>query len=122
MITPADFKMQFPEFAAIDDARVQFWINKSATYIGPNEWGTFYNDGVAYWVAHQIAFGAQNAANQAADLSEAGAIMLKAGDTAIQFSDKVALAKLTGDSYLNTEYGQYFLQLRRTIGFGMVAL
>lgn len=122
MITSADFKIQFPEFAAIDDDRVQYWITKSATYIGPNEWGTFYDEGVAYWVAHRIASGLQNVATQTESPDEVGAIMKKAGDTAIQFSDKVALAKLTGDSYLSTEYGQYFLQLRRTIGFGMISV
>jgi hypothetical protein len=120
-MTPDDFILQFPEFSNVLPARIQYWINKSATYIDPVAWGTVSDDAIAYWVAHQIAFGDQNAQG-VTDGDEAGAIMKKAGDTAIQFSDKVAVARLTGDSYLSTPYGQYFLQLRRTFGAGIFAV
>ena len=120
-MTPTDFINQFPEFSDVLPTRIQFWIDKSAVYIDPIAWGTLSDDAIAYWVAHQISFGDQNA-QAITDGDEAGAIMKKAGDTAIQFSDKVALARLTGDSYLNTTYGQYFLQLRRTFGAGIFAV
>lgn len=121
-MTPADFTMQFPEFNAVPADQIQYWINKSATYVSADVWGTLADDGVAYWVAHQIATRQQNLALLSGDPEEAGAIMKKAGDTAIQFSDKVALARLTGDSYLGTGYGQYFLQLKRVVGAGIIAL
>lgn len=121
-MTPADFIMQFPEFANVSNADIQYWIDKSATYVSSDVWGTLADDGVAYWVAHQIATRQQNLAALNADPEEAGAIMKKAGDTAIQFSDKVAVARLTGDSYLGTSYGQHFLQLKRVVGAGIIAL
>jgi Protein of unknown function (DUF4054) len=117
----ADFRMQFPEFASTGDDRINYWLGKALTYVDPTVWGPLSDDGTAYWVAHQIAFGAQNAA-AVQNPDEAGAVVLKAGDTTIQYSDKVALAKLTGDSYLSTAYGQYFLQLRRSAGIGIVAV
>jgi hypothetical protein len=121
-MTPDDFILQFPEFANVPPQRIQYWINKSAVYVDSTVWGALADDGVAYWVAHQLFSGQQNAATAAQSPDEIGAVVLKAGDTTIQYSDKVALARLTGDSYLGSAYGQYFLQLRRSVGAGIFAV
>lgn len=64
-VTPADFKLSFPEFAgviggvAVDDAYIQVWLDRAARHISPTVWRAKYDDGVLFLAAHWMTVSPQ---------------------------------------------------------------
>ena len=114
MIDPASFKVRFPEFAAEDDPRIQFFIDDSVIILNSTYWGEKYDLGLYYLTAHYLVL-----ANQ----SEAGSITSAGGAKAGKSVDGVSVTYTTAQPknesdaiYMTTIYGQKYLALRKTLG------
>jgi len=126
-MTPAEFKERMPEFAGESDTRVQSIIDRAAPYFNVERWGTLYPDGLAYWIAHNIALASAIAANPAAatgDLTgtEVGRTK-RVGEASVQVSKSEAMLLKQADSpFMRTLYGQQYLYLLRRIIPGALAV
>lgn len=116
-VTPTSFKIRFPEFAAVDDGRIQFFINDADPYFSFRHWGAFIDQGMALWIAHQLAFDAQRT-GQTSGFSTGGD-SIKVGDV------QVTAGQSSGSSgsqfYDKTSYGQEYRRMARMLGCGGLA-
>jgi len=124
MVTVAEFRIRFPEFAdpvEYPDARIQLYLDDAANvYMGldENRWCGKYNYAQAYLAAHLLIVGT---AEEAGDSSaNAGPISQKtAGGVSVT---RAVQAKMQSDldEFLNTtSYGQQFLIVRNTCFVGV---
>jgi len=114
MIAPADFKIRFPEFDSIDDARIQVFIDDAVLQVNETYWGDKYNMGLYYLTAHYLYL-----AEKSADGSGSGS----GGAVASRAVDGVSVSynNMTPDNqsdayYASTAYGQRYMSLMRTLG------
>ena len=118
-MTPADFKVRFPQFKDETDERVQFFIDDAQPYFNVDLWGTFYAQGLCFYVAHQFFVSnmyAKAGDGKAATLETVGGVTSKkVGDLQKNYSDGMATAMMN-DPYLLSPYGREYLRLRRLIG------
>jgi hypothetical protein len=121
-MTPADFIVVYPEFAAVDPVRIQFFIDRADPHFDVDRWGDFYDEGLGCYVAHSLAVSAAQTAQTQANDPDADAIRRKAADSEIAFSEQVKVLQLKGSPFLRTNYGQQYLDLRRMIGIGGVSV
>lgn len=122
MLTPADFRLRFPEFATAADPVIALAIADAAPFFDVWRWGAFYNIGVANFVAHNIAMSNYLATRTAGQI--VGGTMLaqkKVGDVQVA-NDPGMLALIAKDPFNATPYGQKYLSLRRKIGSGGLAV
>ena len=122
MIYPADFKIRFPEFDTISDARIQIFIDKSILNLDEGLWDARYNEGLYYLTAHFLQLG-ENTANQGGGSGGTAPLSSKSiGDVSISF----ATGSIDGDSsaayYNSTTYGQEYWRMLMIVGEGMVAV
>lgn len=121
-MTPSEFKELFPEFAAVADARVQLFIERSAPHFDVPRWGDLYADGVAYWVAHELALAnVQTAQGGGAKALTNDILSKKVGDVQVT-KDSGLLNRQADNPYLRTYYGQQYSRLARMVGMGAVAV
>lgn len=118
-MTPAEFKLQFPEFSSETDARVQLYIDQSAPFFDQDRWGEFYQLGVSNFVAHNLALANYQAKKQNAHTSDT--VSKKVGD--VQIGKDSALLNLQAkDPFMRTTYGQQYRYYQRLAGSGALAL
>ena len=112
-VTPATFKIRFPEYSSEADARIQLFIDDSVIVLNEVYWGDKYDLGISYYTAHLLALAIESAAGNA---GFAGPVASKSVDgTSISFSSTGAADQ--ADEFLSsTVYGQRYLALRKTIG------
>lgn len=117
-ITPALFKIRFPEFDSVDDARIQIYIDDSVLIVNENYWGVKYNLGLYYLTAHYLALAISNEAIVSSGPAPPGLTgpvsSRSVGDSSISYSNNPA----DGDAskYLSqTSYGAHFLYLMQTL-------
>ncbi len=121
-MTPSEFKTQFPEFAAETDERVQFFVDRAAPYFDVERWGDLYPDGVANYVAHELALAkAQTALGGSVQVMTNDTISKKVGDVQVT-KDAGLLAKQADNPFYRTLYGQQYLYLRRQVGMGALSV
>lgn len=121
-MTPSEFKTQFPEFAAETDARVQLFIDRAAPYFDVDRWGDLYPDGVAYYVAHELALAnAQTAQGGSVQAMTNDTLTKEVGDVQVT-KDAGLLAKQADNPFYRTLYGQKYLYLRRQVGIGALSV
>lgn len=117
MPTLAQFRAQFPEFSAIPDASVVFWLALAVPFFDPCRWDDLLQLGVLYWVAHQITLASANAAQPLTD----DTTMQKAGPVTYSRDPKLVNAE-ADDPYLRTTYGQQYRYYMKFVGAGAIAL
>lgn len=115
------FSLLYPEFDAVEDTVVQFWIDKAIDKLLEEAWGLCYTEGTLAHAAHELAL---SLARQASVIDAAS------GDTVIGATGVITSASAEGLSvsfaqqksasetddgafYAQTPYGQHFLALRR---------
>ncbi len=118
--TPADIKTRYPAFAAVADATIQLAITDAVPWFDVCRWDTFYAQGFAAFVAHMLT------ADQAAALGKAtgagGALASKkVGEVEVRYQP-IATMKPSDAFFATTIYGQRYLQLRKLVGAGAVAV
>jgi len=113
MITAASFKIRFPEFTSVSDARIELFIDDSVLILNETNWGEKYDLGLYYLTAHYLTLGEKSSAGNSGSNSQ---IASKAVDgTSVSYNNPT----LTGsdDSYFSsTSYGQRYLELRKSLG------
>ncbi len=121
-MTPAEFKLQFPEFVAVADERVQLYITRSDPYFDVARWGDFYTEGVGYWVAHSLTLSASPTSTSGTGMGHQNTVTgKKVGE--VQVNKSVTLVQVGMDNpYMRTGYGQEFLRLRKMVGIGALAV
>ena len=112
-IDPASFKVRFPEFDSVLDARIQVFIDDSVVILNTVYWEDKYDLGLYYLTAHYLTL---------ASLTEAGSSG-PTGPVAAKTVDGVSISyanpannDLSDAFYSSTSYGQRYLALRKSLG------
>lgn len=121
-MTPAEFKVRFPEFASETDQRVQLFIDDADPLFDQERWGDLYPAGVANLVAHELALAnAQTAQGGSVASINTDDLTTKVGDVQVT-KDTMLLNKQAENPYLRTFYGQKYLNYRKIVGLGAVSV
>lgn len=122
-MTPSEFKILLPEFEGEADPRIQVFLDRADPYFDKARWGNFYNDGVMYWVAHEITLAnlmaAKGGAVKAAKTMDV--VRKRVGEVDVM-RDSSLVNKAADNPYMRTEYGQKYWQLQRLAGMGAVTV
>lgn len=120
-MTPSEFRSKFPsgEFddtTALPDETVQDYLDLATPYFNVSRWGNWYSEGLANHVAHRIVV---DQARKARGLKvDTGAVTGKTvGRVSIQY-DGALLMKQAKDTWLTTDYGRRYAELRDLVGKG----
>jgi hypothetical protein len=118
--TASEIKTRYPALASISDPAVDLAIADAVPWFDVSRWGSFYAQGFAAFVAHMLT--ADQAAAKSASGGAAGPVIeKKVGDVGIKYAP-TAYRKDTDAQFATTIYGQRYLQLRRMVGMGAVAV
>jgi uncharacterized protein DUF4054 len=127
--TVASFKTQLPEFEACDDARVQAYLDMSATFNSATTWGSKYDFAVTYLAAHMLTMDtpAGGATPGVGAVTVGGAVSaVNVGAVGKQFAAAYAGAE-GGDTnaitdLASTKYGLTYSRMKRTIFKGPIVM
>ena len=115
-VTTSSFKIRFPEFVSVDDARIQLFLDDALIILNSVYWGVKYDLGVNYYVAHKLALAikAENAGGSGS-AGGGGAISGRSVDgTSVSYA--TATPKDGQEAYYNqTSYGREFWALMKTL-------
>jgi len=111
MVTnPTDFKLRFPEFASIDDARIQLFLDDAVLMMtSEDKWLEYYTLAQSYYAAHLLIAG------EFSSMGDSGAMFPLAHSEV----DDVVLKRAVGDvdpkaeELLSTTYGKRYLKYRK---------
>jgi hypothetical protein len=120
MMTPSEFKARFPAFDAVDDTRIQMFLDISAKYMDESRWDDLYSEGLGLLTAHKITMSDRQNTG-AAGASADDTTSEKAGDVSFT-RDAGLLAKQAENPHMATTYGQEYLFLVAQVGIGAVAV
>jgi hypothetical protein len=121
-ITPTDFKVRFPEFVTIADARIQIFLDLSVLEVGEGAWGTLYEEGVFLLAAHQLQLDLNRQAGSTTGGASVSNVESRSiGDVSVSFGS-INSDSVSATWYNSTVYGQNYLRLKRRMGMGMVAV
>ena len=116
-MTADEFKAALPAFIGLDNPTIDAAIAASATYISADDWGTFYSDGVKWWVADYLA---SMPATVAAGADGGDTTMEMVGSVEFQRDARVILSEMTNPA-LRTWFGQKFREVQM-LAFGGTTL
>lgn len=120
-LTPADFKIRYPEFDSVLDARVQFMLDDAALEVSEARWGTLNEKGVMLLAAHLLSIDQDNNDSDDDSGGEGNLASKSIGDVSYSFS-KATSESSSDDWYLSTSYGSEYLRLKKRVGMGVVAV
>lgn len=112
-IDVASFKVRFPEFGSVDDARVQFFIDDSVEILNEHYWSCKYDLGLYYHTAHILSLSSKT------DSGLSGSSSMVSSKSVDGTSISYSTPSIKGQSdayYSSTQYGQRYLSLRETLG------
>lgn len=112
-----EFRIRFPEFKAITDDVVAFFLNDAMQELSPSKWWRLYSRGITTLTAHLLAMHERiiengDGANFPVTAESAGELSVSYGSTATARTAQYEL----------TCYGQEFLRLRRLVAVGAMVL
>ena len=116
--TAATLKMRFPEFEAVPDARVEYWLEDAAERVVlPDEW-TDPNGALAQMLvaAHNMAMGGLGASGGSLDIP-AGVTSMRSGALSLSFDAGTVAAQAAG-GWAATKYGAQYLGLLQLLKGG----
>jgi len=114
-ITPADFKLRYPEFANVPDSRVQLFIDDAVICLNEIRAGIYYDKLLALLTAHFLALALQQESGVDKGTGMVGS--MSEGDTSISFVSPSSTS--TSDYYYQqTTYGIEYLTFRNILGGG----
>ena len=110
---PASFKVRFPEFVSVVDARIQVFIDDAVIILNEVYWGLKYDLGICYLAAHYLSLANKT---EAGSTTSNNAISGRAVD-GVSVSFSTPTPENQGDAYYSaTSYGQRYLAMRKTLG------
>lgn len=111
--TSADLKARWPEFAPVDDARVQYWLTDAARTVTTDWLEADYEVGLMTLAAHEMVVnGELGAADQIGGLLAKGITDFRSASFSASFDASVAQRAAAG-GYASTKYGESFAVLLR---------
>lgn len=115
--TPAEFKIRYPEFTAVDDARVQYWLTDALRYVTD---GWIEADRavaeMAYAAFELCRGGAGTSGGAVAGLAGMGVTDFRSASFSVSF-DSAVIAGSAGGGWSSNKYGRDFaVYLRRNTG------
>jgi len=110
---PTAFKARFPEFATIDNARIQVFIDDALLVLNEVTWGSIYSLAVCYLSAHYLALGEESSSNGGGTV---GNVSSKGVDGVTISYNSVNLSNVDQAYFLSTQYGQKFYSLIKSLG------
>jgi len=124
-VTPADFIAAFPAFKDLPVPTIQAKIDASVPYFDPVRWGDQLNEGVGYWVAHQLVL----AGADGYGMDGKSKIAVEANDVTSRDTEHIKISRSPEmiaaqavDPYMRTVFGQQYRSLSRQIGMGGAAV
>ena len=118
----ATFRAVFPEFSnstTYSDAQITFFLTQGTNVMNANIWGTLFDQGVGYYIAHNLVLAQRRAKSVASGGTPGvtqGAVSSKGVDKVNVSYDTNSVALEKGGMYNQTDYGIQFLQLSRMAG------
>ena len=113
--TPADLKMRYPAFDAVDDARVQYWLTDADRYVN-DSWGADADPGRIDYAAHQLVVTKAPGIADDSDLTAmgvpAGVTKFRSASMDVQITEAGANRSLSS-GWDASIYGQAFAVLLR---------
>lgn len=106
-MTPAEFTTRFPEFVAVDPARIQTYLDDAALSVNASLWGNKADLGIAYLAAHLLTLD-----NRGGNGASGPVTSEKVGDLQRNYA---APQGSLDPVYSTTNYGIQFIRLRRSI-------
>jgi len=123
--TPANLKLRYPDFAAIADAVIQYWIDDSTRGVDESWIEADYQPARLALAAHNMSRNGIGSGSNAQ--IPAGVTNFRSGSFAVSFTDSAAAQQAAG-GYASTRYGQEYLEMLarnkggpRVMGGGAIA-
>lgn len=107
---PADLKLRYPAFAAVDDATVQYWLTDAERFVDTTWPEGDYAPALMAVAAHNMALSGLGAIGAGA--LPAGVTRFKSGAMDVTISEAAASAQAKG-GWAATRYGLEFQTLQR---------
>jgi len=115
---PTQFKARFPEFASVDDARIQLFLDDAGLAMDESVWLDVHDTGQAYLAAHYLAMGSKSSAGGGTGVS--GPITGKTVEgVSVSYGSSQAVGGAgshTSGYYNLTQYGQRYMVLMKNLG------
>lgn len=106
----AKFRLRYPEFAAVPNDRVTYWLDDAASIVTV-DWGVDEEPATLVYAAHRVA-----RSTSGTSAIPAGVTRFRSGSMDVAFTEAAANA-LNSGGYDSTPYGQEFaVYLRRNRG------
>lgn len=115
MITPADIKIKFPEFASLSDSLIQSYLDEAYLEVDEGRAGDYYDLLIYYLTAHYIALALQASSGQ--NRGSGIVTSMSVGDTSIGFGG-INSNSNADFYYQQTSYGLRYLKYRTLTGGG----
>lgn len=120
-MTPTYFKTIYPEFATVADERVQIFIDGADGYFDQGRWDSFYTQGLGALVAHDLALATPELKLAGIVGASDGKTSKKVGPVQVTYAAELVVAAAS-NPYMRSVYGQKYLELRRLVGGGAIAV
>jgi len=122
-ITIAGFRAIFPQFSAVPDSTVQFYLDLAVKQVGKARWEAcnLYEEGVYWLAAHyiQLSIDAENGGGTVSGPASSKRV----GDVQVSYQTFNIDGMTTLDMfYESTIYGRTFLAWMRLVGVGAVVV
>lgn len=118
------FRILFPELDGVDDATVQFYLDKSGCELSDTNWGCTLPEAQLYYSAHFIALSQERQSNASTDddgntvISGAAGVLTSASAGAISVGITPTITATQGNDansfFTTTPYGRTYLYLKQT--------
>lgn len=119
--TPADLKLRYSDFDALDDAVIQYWLTDAERGVDESWLEADYAPALIALAAHNLALGGLGVqASATADLPP-GIVGMRIGTLGLNFDSAVTKAKAEG-TWGATRYGVEYLRLLRLNKGGALVL
>lgn len=114
-VTPADVQAVATEFAAIDDAVIQAFIDTAERRTNRSAWGATVDDGVIYLTAHLMLLSDVLGLGGSGGGLSPGIIMEKVDDLARQYAAASQFVPISDAALSRTKWGAAYLDLRSMV-------
>lgn len=118
-VTPASFKIRFPEFISQTDARIQLFLDDAVLMHNVSYWGDKLDLGISYYTAHDLSKSIDSEDSEGAGGGGGGAISGGSVDgTSISFVSPKTSTNNMDSYYTSTSYGIKYLDLMSSLPLG----
>lgn len=119
--TAAELKVRYPDFAAVDDEVIEYWITDAQRSVDETWMEGDYAPALMALAAHNMSLAGYGVAAAATSTLPAGVTRFKSGSFEANFTEQQANARASG-ALSSTRYGlEYQNLLRRNFGGPLVS-